>query len=196
MNKEVKGIFILFLSLMILSCSSEEIIDNNEDALALKILKPELLKFIDFNSKKVYNSDNGEVVYYQIKNEKNSYVFRDYNGDYSEIEIVDNSKVLYSGISNDIKLNFDMATNKKYETKMVNLEYTLNTYFTNEVSKKSNSSCEGWYAAELTLCLVEAALIASSDGPLPIMDAVAVTVGVACGLKAAKDFGNCLNNES
>jgi|TARA_B110000238_G_C16040036_1_gene401468 hypothetical protein len=193
--KKTKTISLLIILTLISSCTSEENIITNEDQIALESLKPELISSIDFNTKTTYKTDNGDIVYYKIKNNDNSFLFKDYMGNFSVIDILNNDKFNYIGISKELKLSFEMNYNEKYKTKIVNLESTLNNQISNQLLKKSSSSCSTRYGIDLGMCLISVAGIAASDGPLPFADVLAISYGVACGVRAADSYGDCLNNQ-
>ena len=193
--KRIKAVSLLTALIIISSCNNEEHINFSEDQLLLGELNPELVNLVDFDTKGTYSSENGNIVYYKIKDKNNSFLFKDYSGDFSIVDILENEKFIYTGISKDINLNFEMTYNKEYDTKIVNLKSTLNNQISKQLLRKGSTSCSTGYAVDLGLCLIGAAGIAASDGPLPFADALAVTFGVACGVRAADTLGACLNNQ-
>lgn len=191
------NLFLIAVSLLInFSCSNEELANPetiNEDLLLIEKERNDLVDLFDFSNKNVLLTESGKLEYYEMLENDNSFIFKDDQNNLSLVSILKNGKYLYEGINTDLNFEFESIYDKKLGHNVVDLS-VLNNHF-NSINQKSSSNCDTNLALDYGLCLVFAAAIAASDGPLPFMDAAAVTYGTACMARAALAYEDCVNGQ-
>lgn len=184
-------IITLLLLISVLNCTSEDSTENTSDEVNKTISNSNQMKSgdisdFDLTNEYVLNTDYGVLVYYKSLSENEKYLFKDQNGSFSQIIIQPKGKFNYFNFDSELELNFESKFNEELGFEIVDLS-NYSVYRGN-----SGCNCETSLALDLSMCIISAAAIAASDGPLPFMDAAAISYGVACGTRAGLAHEDCV----
>ena len=190
--KRIKYILILLISLITyIGCNkNSELEILTEEQQMLNKYKPELLRFLDLSSKKINATDKGDIISFKLLNEEDNYLFKDYNNDYSIVKITDD-KVTYENLTAKRDFVAGKILNFSFEEKNKSINFKKVEVKNKLFLAKINDGCEGEFWLDVGLCTVSAAAISLSDGPLPFMDAVAVTYYTGCVVRATQVMDRC-----
>lgn len=200
-----KFILIFSLSIFIISCSSDNNENNSLENISLddnlELFKsnfPNQFDNLNFESKKVGNTEtdllnkeiNGIALNYksiEIKSKgriSGYYIEFEDKGHY--IDISSQNKIRYFNVNNPKEYSeYNMVIDEKSGVKVPdfteNMPYGL-TIPNGDFQQKVNCDCDNCPAAVacVVTCGISAVAIAVSDGPLPFMDALAVTFMASC----------------
>ncbi len=121
---------------------------------------------------------NGIVVGYFIEN----------SGNFGIGDISKSGKIVYYDLVKKLGYSFDIAYNQDYET---DLPLFNDDYIDYEVY--ADNRCQGQLMLCIAGCTLASIAIAASDGPLPFMDAVAVSTYVVCNGHCVVSYDLCVN---
>lgn len=192
---------VIALNLIFFACNTDEDVNLSEEQLILQEYRPDLLKSIDLSSKRISTTDNGDIYSHRIISNNEKYLFKDYNGDYSIVTIL-NDKIQYENLTSKNRIvenktiNFTISYNPKEGIKMVdfsNIEI-FDISLNGSLSRKMDT-CESDFWLDMALCTAGAVGIAASDGPLPFADALAVSYMTACTVRATRTMDRCFGLE-
>ena len=192
---------VVVLFLFLTSCSENETMNQTMEQQILETYKPELLNLLDLNSKKTINTVYGDITSFKINSEKESYLFKDYNNNYS-IATISNDIISHESLTSEnvlfmhktLNFNFSKKANDKF--KIIDFSNIEILDKSKEIAgRSSDSSCESEFWLDTGLCSVAAVGIAASDGPLPFADAVALTFFTACFHRANLTLSRCIDSE-
>lgn len=109
----------------------------------------------------------------------------------TEVRVNNDHSVIEVNSVNDEKTNiFNRVLNENGE---YNLEPLNNSPVDNYQVKNLSSNCNLILAGCVSACVLGTAAIAASDGPLPLMDALAASFYITCNANCALDHQNCVN---
>jgi len=121
---------------------------------------------------------NGTVVGYFIEN----------SGNFGIGDISINSKIVYYDLVKEVGYSFDIAYNEDYETYIPAFN---DDYIDYELYR--DNRCQGQLMLCTGGCTLASLAIAASDGPLPFMDAIAVSTYIVCNGHCAVSYDLCIN---
>lgn len=189
--KKLFKIITLLLFVGVLNCSSDEnMVNTNKEVLnSNHMMKSTDITDFDLTKENILNTEFGILHYYNSLSESNKFLFKDQYGSFSQIIIQPNGKFNYFNFDSKLELNFKSTFDEDLGYEIVDL-----TSYRLPPPSGSGCDCETTLALDMGLCLLSAAAIAASDGPLPFMDAAAVTYGTACMARAGISHENCVDN--
>ena len=188
--KKLFGILAFLPFFVMLNCTSDESnvnenIEQNKNISLIQRNRGDLSEF-DLTNENILNTEYGSLVYYNSFFDDNKFLFKDQNNSFSQITIQPNGKFNYYNFDSELELNFESEFDDDLGYEVVDLtSYKVDSH-------SSECNCESILALDMGICLISAAAIAASDGPLPFADAAAISYGVACGVRASLAHEDCV----